>query len=341
MDQERRSWNAWDVPFFGATAVTRPAEPRTAAPRGPAVLSFAGDGFRSADRVWAVLIGLGGIVAGAAAVVGFFILSFVLSFGSEPSRTERTVAFGFGAAIALGGLVLAVVVYRHAGVASALRVSAGHVEIGYRAFRAPLVVPREAVRVVSIDDAPVILFTKNERFPIHGRLPERVFADALDNMPRRPWEELDPDASLGPLASAVPGGAIPPWRPAHLWSGDGSSLPFLRLGPGDVPNVAILFEGRIATPRPPWWLPFTASSRRAPLFMGGRKVSGVLVRLRRAADAADAFAAWGVVRDVTADDVLAQGLLVAKPLRGWRVIAYAGLLAGPFVIQLVLRLVTR
>ena len=140
------------------------------------------------------------------------------------------------------------------------------------------------------------------------------------------------------LAGWASAGSAPRWiREGYLWSGDGSSLPFLRVGPGDVPNVALLFEGRVPTPRPPWWYFLSPLSGRSPMFVGGRAVGGVLVRLRDPQAAASAFEEWGVVRRITAEDVLEKGLLVAKPLRGWRIVAYAVLFLGPVLVDLVLR----
>ena len=357
MPSERPAWNAWDVPFFGAS-------PRAAAAKRPsAVLPLVGDETRTAERLWAVLLGFGGVVAGTAATGLLLAASFVLSFGSEPSRAELVFAFALGSAIVLWGLTLAVLTYRHASIPLSLTVSSEQVEIRYRTFSEPLVVPRVAVRAVTMDDTPVLMFTNNRRFPIAGPLPEHVFADALDNLPRLPWEDLDPSRRAGgsPSAGVIWEGNRPPvtsryrhdepdrdaWaakgsapvvqRDAHLWSADGSSLPFLRLGAADAPNIAVLFDGLHPTPRPPWWFHLSPLNRRVPSFIGGRAVRGVLLRLRDPAAAAAAFAGWNVFRPITAGDVLEHGLLVAKPLRGWRIAAYAVMFLGPILIDLILR----
>lgn len=348
----------WNVPYFGVSSSERTrTTPRTA------VFPFVGDPSPVAGRVLAVFIAIGGVVAGAGVVGLLFIASFVLSFGSEPSRADVAVTLSLGGLIAVFGLIAAVMTWRHAAVRSMVTVTPAGLELGYRAFGRAIVVPREAVRAVTIDDTPPILFTKNERFPIAGALPQHVFADALDNLPRLPWEDFDPERGPGAVTPGVivedtqlpVGGyrhddpAEAGWassatatgpvfgRQGYLWSGDGSSLPFLRLGPADVPNVAILFERPQKTPRAPWWFAVAPPASRAPLFFGGRSVSGVLLRLRDPHAAAAAFTGWGIVRPISADDVLEKGLRVAKPLRGWRIPAYVILFLAPFVIQALLR----
>jgi hypothetical protein len=368
--QGRRAWNAWDAPYFAAPGER--AGPKRAASldvvaSSLAILPLADGGARIADRILAILLGFGAVLGGAALTGILLLARLVLSFGSEPEGGEVLVASLIGGAVAIGGVALAVLTYRHAGRPQQVSLDRGGLEIEYRTFKDRLVVPRELVRVVAIDDAPPLLFTDNRRFPIDGALPAHVFADALDNYPAPPWEDLDPERrSPFPSPAAIDEGISRPaaapgeyrhddpvrdgWasagrhspaitapREAHLWSAAGSSLPFLRVGPGDVPNLAVLFSEPLRTPRAPWWFELSPIYSRRILFRGGRVVRGVLLRVRDPSAAASAFSGWGVLRGITAEDVVSEGLLVARPLAGLRALAYGAVVVGSMVIDLVLR----
>ena len=365
MGQSRRAWNLWDVPYFGRPV--RKGVPEVAPDEGepaPALfLPLADGGARARERVLSILYGIGSVFAGAALTVLLLLASFVFSFGSPPDTAEVLVAILMGAAVAVCGAVLGVLSYRHASKPTGLTVHEDHVEIGYRTFKHPLVVPRTAVRAVAIDDAPIIPFDPNERFPIAGGLPEHVFADALDNVHAGPLGDLggssqgrtepgviweSPDARPGAYPHDDPARAgwgsgrrrndpAFPVRKGYLWTGYGSSLPFLRNGALDAPNVALLFHEPIATPRPAWWFDLLPMISRCGLHRGGRKARGLLVRVRDARAAQEAFGSWDVVRQITAADVAEDGLLVAKPLAGWRAVAYAAVVGGPMLIELILR----
>jgi hypothetical protein len=354
------AFSASDVPYF-AKFVPR----RSTVLKHMPFANSSGTG----DRVMAILMILGGILGGLVVAGGLLVAGFMLSFGSSPSRGDVVFATLLGLSVALCGVVLGVLTYRYAGVRSGIAVGEDHLEISYQAFKKKVVVPRSAVRAVDIDDAPTHLFTANARFPIAGDLPEGVFADALDNHPAAPWDDLDPERrptpwefprrprpnggpDAGPDGYAHDDPESPGWassghaavfrmfagREAHLWSGQGSSLPFLRCGPGDVPNLAVLFNTPQFAPRPPWWFDLLPGNSRIARFRGGREVRGFLMKMRHPSAAAGAFEPWGVVRPITADDVLAEGLLIAKPLKGVRAVVYAGLILTPMVISLVSRL---
>lgn len=328
-------------------------------------------GAKTAERVMSVFIGLAGLAGGLVLFGVLMIASFIFSFGSPPSRGDVTFAAGLGGFIAAVGVALAIMTWINAGRPSRVVVGGDALEIAYRPFAAPLAVTRAQVRVVAIDDQPMRPFRNNPRFPIEGALPEDVFADALDNAPLPPWEDLDPerharrrlspaavwgrlhrrpdhdgsrgyshdDPSSPGWASGGPGSALPvAARRSYLWSSAGSSLPFLRIGPADVPNLAIIFNDTLATPRASWWfwlLPL--NNRCAPGFRGGRAVRGLLMKVKDPRGAEAAFGRWGVVRPITSEDVLAEGLLVAKPLVGVRAAIYAVSMAGLIIVQLLLR----
>lgn len=361
--------SGWDLPYFAnAATTTRVARTRGRDPVD--VLSFFDGGHRIGDRILAVLLGLGSIVAGLALTGLMLVASFVLSWLSPPDRAGTAFAFACGGAVALAGVALAVATYRHATRPTGVFVREDEVEIAYRTFKTPLRVARASVRAVAIDDGDDPL--GGGRFRISGTVPDGAFADALDVHPSEPWNDPDPDRR-GPFSSTPPvpwefptdrrasrGGyahddpELPGWgssgshpaqieldrgRDAFLWSAHGSSLPFLRLRPHDVPNVAILFEEPLRTPRAPWWYDLSPINTRWLSFRGGRSVRGFLVRLTNTVAVEEAFTPWGVVRRVSADDVLEAGLLVAKPLVGFRAIAYAGLVVGPIVLGLLFRLI--
>jgi hypothetical protein len=277
------------------------------------------------------------------------------------------VASLIGGTVAICGLAVAVLAYRHAGRPAHVKIDGDRLEVAYETFKVPLVLARTSVRAVTTDDTPPLLFTNNKRFPIAGAIPPHAFADALDNLPAAPWEDFDPDRRGRVPSPAViehmggarkqPDGythddpARDGWasagsyrhsfgspREAYLWSADGSSLPFLRVGPGDVPNLAILFHEPVRTPSVPWWFELSPINTNRPLFRGGRLARGLLVRVRDAEAAASAFDRWGVVRRITADDVVEEGLLVAKPLTGMRAVAYGVVVVGSLLVDLLVRL---
>lgn len=366
MAQSRRAWNHWDVPYFGrpVPATVPEAAPDAAEPSPALFLPLADGGARARERVLSVLYGIGSVFAGAAVTGALLLASFVFSFGSPPETAEVLVASLMGAAVAVCGSVLAVLSYRHASRPRGVIVAEDRVEVAYRTFKRPLVVPRSAVRAVAIDDAPVVPFDKNQRFPIDGALPEHVFADALDNVAAGLWGDLAGSSHGGPEAGVIwerpdaRPGAYPHdepdrvgWasggrtsdpafrlREGYLWSGDGSSLPFLRNGALDAPNVALLFHEPITTPRPSWWFDLLPTISRCGLYRGGRKARGLLVRVREARAAGEAFAPWGVVRQIAARDVTEEGLLVAKPLAGWRAVAYTAVVTGPILVEVIIRI---
>lgn len=71
---------------------------------------------------------------------------------------------------------------------------------------------------------------------------------------------------------------------------------------------------------------------------GGRTVPGVMVRVAGSALLEHALEPWGVVRDPTAEDVLDQRLSLPKPLRGWRILAFAVVVLAPILVDLFGRL---
>ena len=313
-----------------------------------------------------MLYGVGALVCGFAATGLLLLASFMFSFGDPPDASEVLVAVLLGGVIAVGGVVVAVLSFRRASRPTGLTIHEDRLEIAYLTFKQPLVVPRPSVRAVAIDDAPFLPFTNNERFPVEGGLPEHVFADALDNWPAAPWDDFGsvghPDTD--PL-SPVPGviverpaegyahddprragwaagrrieSAVGFGRPAFLWSAHGSSLPFLRNGAGDVPNVAVLFHEAIRSPRPPWWLDLSPAVSRCALFRGGRPIRGLMLRVRHSVEVHDAFGPWEVLRPITAEDVVGEGLRVPKPLAGWRALAYTAIFLATVAVDVVFRL---
>jgi len=367
----KQAWNDWDVPYFGgplpdARPDPAPAVAEIAPETSPAVvLELAGGGVRTGQRILALLIAIGAPLAGVAVTGFLLVISFVLSFGSPADGGEWVVAAALGGLVAIIGWLLAFVTYRDAGRLLRAKLDGGQIEITYNTFKAPFVVPRTSVRVVAVDAAPSRMFTNNKRFPIAGSVPPDMFADALDNLPAGPWDDLDPerrgkrypspevireDAATSHVgyshddpdrkgwASATSGGpALAPPREAYLWSAAGSSLPFLRVGPGDVPNVALVFDEPQRTPRPPWWFDLSPLHGRFHYFRGGRRVRGLLLRVADPSAAEQAFARWGLLRQITADDVVEEGLLIAKPLAGRRAIAYAVMVIVPLLADLIFR----
>jgi hypothetical protein len=214
--------------------------------------------------------------------------------------------------------------------------------VTYPGFNRPFEVPRALVRVVAIDETPPKMFHNNVRFPVAGTLPEDAYADALDEYRRPPWEPREapqPYGTTGPTVPADPwprgrDGEKPGAAPAYLFGHGGTALHVLRVNAEDVPNVAVIFHEPMRTPRAP--LGFQLSAR-CGFFFGGRTIRGFMARVQDPALAEAAFGAWGVVRQVTATDVLDEGLRVPKPLRGWRVAAYAALLVIPLILRFVFR----
>jgi hypothetical protein len=204
-----------------------------------------------------------------------------------------------------------------------------NVLVRYPGFCTPLVIPREAVRVVAIDDEPSKRFQPNRRFPIQGTLPAESFADALDLNESPPW---GPNTGPRPRTFPLPPSPEVPSQ-GYLYGPDGSSLPFLKLNPEDVPNVALLFHEPLRTPRAPLGLGLTGAT---VVLAGRRNVHGFLLRAAPAVAAATAFGAWGVVRPITAQDVVEEGLLVPKPLRGVRRVVWTATAAIPLIMKLLL-----
>lgn len=308
------------------------------------------------QRVLAVLMIVGGIIGGAAVAGLLWLFLGIFSlWGSPPTAADLTIIAVIGFAIAATGTACGILILRLWGRSRGLWVMEGSASIAYPGFGAPLVIPRESVRVVAIDAQPFRPFRDNKRFRIHGRLPEGTFTDALEGFPRPPWEP----PSEGPktpwfLPGRPPEGAVSKRYPtpdnpqgyvvatvereSWLFSAHGSSLPVLRLGPEDVPNVAVIFDHPLPTTKPTFgYSAGQIMGKTSILFRGGRPVRGVMLRVRDPERAAAAFARWGVLRNVTADDVVEEGLRVARPLRGWRVAAYAILVFAPLVIDLVFK----
>jgi hypothetical protein len=369
VSKTKSTWNAWDVPYFGGR-LKRRLPTVEAPPRGPGlaptVLPLADGGSKVAERIFAVLIAIGGVVGGAAVAGGFLMLAFVFSFGDSADGTDLAFAFGLGGAVVVYGVAMAILIYHRAGLRDRVELHDGALAITYKTFKRPLIVPRSLLRVASIDGSKTSRFG-GKRFPIEGAVPEGSFADALDNYPSLPWEDLDPDrhdrkptpgvvledfgrgprlpggyahddpASDGWASRAKP--VLPaPVRQAFLWSGDGASLPFLRIGAGDVPNLALIFHEPQHVPRAPLWM-MLSPLQRGYQFWGGRTVRGLLMRVVHPDEAHAAFEAWGVARPVTATDVVEEGLLVAKPLTGRRALIFGVTLAvslfGPLIFRLL------
>lgn len=127
-----------------------------------------------------------------------------------------------------------------------------------------------------------------------------------------------------------------PRRRGHLFTADGSALPFARTSPLDFPNVAMIFNTPVRLPKRTVYvfgcsLPFTTA----------RSVAGVMVTAKRPEEAAGAFARWNVVRHVTADDVLEKGLRPPKPLKGMRGLLYAASALGFVLVRALAELLER
>jgi hypothetical protein len=134
----------------------------------------------------------------------------------------------------------------------------------YPGFAGDLAVRREDVRVVAFDATPQALIQ---------------------------WPQTK-------LRFPVTG--LPPDTTAWLHTAEGSPLPTLRLDDLDLPNLAIVFARPLLTPRrhPLALVSLTRLWRR-----GGTAVPGVLLKVEHLERAVAAFDRWGVVRDVSLDDV--------------------------------------
>lgn len=317
--------------YFVRIEAIRPAAPSVppAAPMPPPVaveeIAFADGSGRGRRITQVVLIAFGGIAAGMAFVLAAFLLQLLFLFLSEPfTRNEWMVIYAIGGAFALGGIVLAVVVYRLTNTPASLTIAPDRLLVRYPAFRSAFMVPRDAVRVISIDARPALVFQNNKRFPVRGPVPGEAFKDALDNFPKMPWAPFD-DAL--PIVPGMTGEHDP-----HLFSADGTSLPVLRMNAEDVPNIAVIFDHPVQLPRRNPAVGFGPCSL---MYLGPRRVRGLMMRVSNTMAAEMLLEPWGVVREITADDVLTERLFLPKPLRGWRILVFAGLLLAMVVMRIV------
>lgn len=134
----------------------------------------------------------------------------------------------------------------------------------YPGFRTDLAVARKDVRVVAFDATPQALIQ---------------------------W----PHTKLRFPVAGLPGDET-----AWLHTAEGSPLPTLCLDDLDLPNLAIVFTRPLRTPRRHLLalVSFTRLWRR-----GGTAVPGVLLKVEDLDRAVAVFDRWGVVRDVSVDDV--------------------------------------
>jgi hypothetical protein len=277
-------------------------------------------------RTMGVLTIVGGLVGGFAATFLFMILSAVFSMWGSSSSGDFAFAIGVGVFVAICGLTGGILRIVPWSKPSRITVAGDVMVLYYVGFRRPWSVSRAAIRVVAVDETPVQFFHNNKRFPVRGDLPPEAFADALDRYPVPPW---DPD-DRPPMFP--PGFSGDGKDEAYLFSGDGVSLPVMKMNPEDVPNVAVILHEPMRTPQHPWGFlpPF--------VFAGRRTVKGFMVRVREPGRARALFGSWNVVRDVTADDVLDEDLRVAKPLRGWRIPVYATIVLMPLLLRILFRI---
>ncbi len=294
-------------------------------------------------RTMAILYALGGIVGGPAVFFGLMLLfAFFSMLGGGDRSGDVVFAAVCGSVVTVGGIVMGVIILRDWRHDPAIDVTPTAASVTYPGFKHPLVVSRDLVRVVAIDDRPTQWFHNNKRFPVVGALPDDAFADALDQHHRPPWEPRDHPHPTGTTGPTVPSDSWPRGAnalpgidgDAHLFGHGGTALHVLRVNAEDVPNVAVIFHRPLKTPRAPLGFQIGA---RCGFFLGGRTIRGFMARVESPELAAAAFDPWGVVRQVSAADVLDEGLRVPKPLRGWRVAAYAALIIIPFVLRLILR----
>lgn len=313
------------------------------------------------SRIMAVIVAVGGIVLGLMAWGALAFIEMMFSiWGSE--RSNAPIYFGGGIAV-LSFAYAAYLWTRVENLSAGITVNADRMIVSLPEWRHPLMVPRSQVRLIAIDDRPLIPFTKNERFPIDGELPGEVFADALDRSGSNPWEPkpspvpsdpvpAPPMPSLHAAPPPPPDGYQPAesdagWasvgsrRPApqagrfgHLYSGDGSALPLFVYNETDLPNLALVFTGDLPLPHRSMGFSIMGS-RRSIRSSKARRARGMMLRARNGAQARGVFDAWGIVRNPHADDVLGAGLRPPKPLMGWRLAAYAAMLLAPFIIRLI------
>jgi len=342
-----------------APAPVQPADPMpphlAAAAFGGTIQLVPPRGFRSAKFLGIMFI-IGGLFGGVVVFGALTILEFILTFmgGGGPSP----VAIVCGVGVALFGICTGVFfLSRGERETSVVTVGANHVSIALPEWTEPLVVPRESVQFVTVDDRPLEPFCKNERFAIEGALPHAAFADALDRDGRNPWE---PARSPVPYQLPTQGAAkVPPvaadaaehddgWatvgsrprpeprgRHGYLYSGDGSALPLFVYNELDIPNLAIAFRQEMALPKRSQV--FFMMQRRSMRASNARRARGILLRARNGVQAQGAFAPWNVVRAPHADEILSAGLRPPKPLRGLRAWAFAATLLAPLILRLVLR----
>lgn len=342
------------VPLRAAPApAAAPAPPPTVAPDG-AIPLVPPRGMRS-PKVIAVLFAVGGVFGGFVTWGAFTILEFILSFMSGTQSAMPAIA---GLTVAAVGLGMSVYFWTRGERETCVISVAPHaMTIALPEWSHPLVVPREAVKLIALDDRPMVPFTKNERFEIEGELPHAVFADALDRTGNNPWEPASspvpyqlPTVAPAPVDPSAPepgerdaGWAtigsrpVPEARGTHgyLYSGDGSALPLFLYNETDIPNTAIVFTRELQLPkRSPG---FFLMQRRSLRSSNARKARGLMLRARNGVQAHAALAPWGVVRAPHADDVLGAGLRPPKPLKGLRAVAFAAMMIVPIVLDLLMR----
>ena len=296
---------------------------------GADALPLASGSARPMQVVLSVLLVLGGPILGFGVPFLLYLFFSIGFWGSSSSDGVFYVVLGVCiAAVCIAAGIITWLPWRSA---PALLFDDDAFRVRYPGFRRPLRVPRALIRAATIDDRPVHFFHRNDRFPVEGDLPEAAYVDALDVHPADPWQPRDP-ADPG-ARFPVPSGPSKPAR-TFLFSADGSALPFLRVNPEDVPNVAVLLHEPLPTPRPPLGA-FLAA--RCKGFYGGRPIHGLMVRVSDATRVRAAFARWDVVRRITAEDVLDEHLSLPKPLTRVRGMVYGVVLLVPVLLRIIFR----
>ncbi|MGH2829136.1 MAG: hypothetical protein ACRDJM_01500 [Actinomycetota bacterium] len=159
-----------------------------------------------------------------------------------------------------------------------------------------------------------------------------------------PWE-VSPRPPPAEPSEEEPGwanaGARVPERgvKGYLFNAHGSALPVFTYNPTDIPNLALLFNAPVRirsgiAARLPWL------SRNSRMPFRGTMASharGLLVKATNTQEARSAFERWGVLREITADDVLDSALRPPKPIKGLRAVAYAAAMLGPLILKIILR----
>jgi hypothetical protein len=291
----------------------------------------------------AVMVLLGSIALGLAVSLGLFLIMVMFSVWGSPVHPPTAIVPG--AAIIAIGLIVAIFI-----VATErrpkLRISDEALTLTFPGFRRPFVVPRANVRLITFDDRPVVLLQQNERFPVRGDLPKEVFRDPLDRlgigvppvmhghivppgMPPQRDDVAEHEAGWA-TAGSLPPYTLPSSEPAWLYRPDGSALPVFRTAEHEIPNTAVVFRTPMRSPSA--WSPILLQNVWAR-----REIPGMMVRLVGTIRAQMALEGWGVVREVTADDVLDQRLELPKPLRGWRILAFAVFLFLPIIVRVLTR----